>query len=98
SWRTDVVYSARVPRTVSPGAGAVTTSVAGALWTTVLVPVIVNGNVPVGVVVVVVTVSADDPPGATLDGTKLAVAPAGSPGADSAIDPVNPAIALVLIV
>src|SRR5262245_28786912 len=98
SWRAAVVYSARVPRTVSPGAGAVTVRPTWVLWLTPLVPVIVNGKVPVGVVDAVVTVTVDAPPAATLAGAKLAAAPAGSPEAESAIVPEKPATAVVVTV
>lgn len=55
-----------------------------------LVPVIVRLNVPVGIIVVVVTVMVDAPdPGNEL-GLKLAVAPAGSPVALKVTTPLNP--------
>ena len=55
-----------------------------------LVPVIVNGNVPVGVVPAVVTVIVDEPDVVTEAGLKLALAPAGSPLALKVTVPVKP--------
>ena len=55
-----------------------------------LVPVMVNGKLPVGVVLAVVTVMVDEPDVVTDVGVKLAVAPAGSPLTPKVTVPVNP--------
>jgi hypothetical protein len=57
----------------------------------VLVPVIVNGYVPAGVVVLVVTESADDAPVFGF-GVKVPAAPAGRPLIDSVTVPANPPV------
>ncbi|GAC1446788.1 MAG: hypothetical protein NVSMB56_08810 [Pyrinomonadaceae bacterium] len=54
------------------------------------VPVIVNGNVPVGVLLVVVTVIVEAPEVITEAGLKLAVAPAGNPLTLKVTAPVKP--------
>ena len=55
-----------------------------------LVPVIVNGKLPAGVVVLDVTVNVEDPDVVTDAGLKLAVAPVGSPLTLNVTVPVNP--------
>ena len=55
-----------------------------------LVPVIVNGYVPVGVVPAVATVIVDEPDVVTDAGLKLAVAPDGSPLALKVTVPEKP--------
>ena len=56
-----------------------------------LVPVIVNGYVPAGVVVLVVTESDDDAPVFGF-GVKVPAAPAGRPLIDSDTEPANPPV------
>ena len=69
---------------------ALTTRVMLALCVSVpLVPVIVTVYDPGGVVEAVVTLNVDDPE-ETCAGLKEAVAPAGSPVAVKATDPLNP--------
>ena len=58
-----------------------------------LVPVMVSGYVPSGVVALVVTVSVELPDPVTVVGTKLGVAPAGSPLALSVTTPLKPSTA-----
>src|SRR5215470_17682358 len=73
--------------------GAVTTSVAAALWTAApLVAVIVSGYVPAAIDVAVVTVSCADPlPPAMTGGLMLQLAwLSGSPLSVSDTSPVNP--------
>lgn len=68
-----------------------TVRVTVAEWTIVpLVPVIVIVEVPAGVVLAVITVIVEVPEPDTEAGTKLAVAPAGSPLALKVTVPVNP--------
>ena len=55
-----------------------------------LAPVIVNGYVPVGVVLMVVTVMVEEPDVVTDAGLKLALAPDGSPLALKVTVPVKP--------
>jgi hypothetical protein len=74
-----------------PAAAAVTDSVTVVACVKLpLVPVIVNVDVPTGVLPVVVTVSVELPAPVTVAGEKLAVAPAGNPLALSVTTPVNP--------
>ena len=54
-------------------------------------PVVVRGYVPTGVVVLVVTESADDAPVFGF-GVKVPAAPAGRPLIDSVTAPVNPPV------
>jgi hypothetical protein len=63
-----------------------------------LVPVIVNVDVPTGVLPVVVTVNVAVPAPVTVPGEKLAVAPVGNPLALSVTTPVNPFNAPMLAV
>jgi hypothetical protein len=63
-----------------------------------LVPLIVNVDVPSGVLPVVVTVNVDVPAPVTVAGEKLAVAPVGNPLALSVTTPVNPFNAPMLAV
>jgi hypothetical protein len=63
-----------------------------------LVPVIVNVEVPTGVLPVVVTVKVELPAPVTDVGEKLAVAPVGNPLALSVTTPVNPFNAAMLAV
>ena len=71
--------------------GLATTSVTVVVCVRVpLVPVIVKGNVPVGVVLLVVTVIVEEPDVVTDVGLKLAPAPAGNPLALKVTVPVNP--------
>src|ERR1035438_230542 len=70
-----------------------------AVWVKLpLVPVMVSGYVPSGVVELVVTVSVEVPDPVTVAGEKLAVAPAGSPLALSVTTPLNPFSAPMLVV
>jgi hypothetical protein len=55
-----------------------------------LIPLIVNVDVPTGVLPVVVTVNVELPVPVTVAGEKLAVAPAGNPLALSVTIPPNP--------
>ena len=73
------------------GAGALTTKVTVAVWLRLpLVPVIVSVELPVGVVLAVVTVIVEEPEVVTDEGLKLAAAPAGNPAALKLTVPVNP--------
>src|SRR5438552_3894141 len=73
-----------VPLTTAPLSGT-TDSVNGAAWVADgEVPVTVNPKLPAGVAAEVVTVRVDEPPAVTEGGLNDAVAPAGSPDADSA--------------
>ena len=83
----------------SPTTGAFTTSVTKVVWLTVpLVPVIVNGKLPVGVVLAVVTVKVEEPDVVTDAGLKLAVAPVGSPLTLRFTVPVNPSVGVTVTV
>ena len=74
----------------SPTTGAVTTRVTEAVCVVVpLVPVMVNGKLPVGVVLLVVTVSVELPDVSDA-GLKLPVAPAGRPLTLRLTVPVKP--------
>ena len=61
-------------------------------------PLIVNVEVPTGVLPVVVTVRVELPVPVNVAGEKLPVAPAGSPLALKAMEPEKPENALVLTV
>ena len=63
-----------------------------------LVPVMVNGKLPVGVVLAVVTVIVDEPEVVTDGGLKLALAFAGNPLALSVTVPVNPPVGVTVTV
>lgn len=63
-----------------------------------LVPVIVNGKLPVGVVLAVVTVKVEEPEVVTDAGLKLAVAPVGSPLTLRFTVPVNPLVGVTVTV
>ena len=63
-----------------------------------LVPVIVSGKLPVGVVLAVVTVIVEEPEVVTDGGVKLAVAPAGNPLALKVTVPVNPPVGVTVTV
>ncbi len=79
--------------------GPVTFSVTVAVWTSEpLVPVIVSVGLPVGVLLVVVTVSVEDPDPLTDVGENDAVAPLGRPLALRLTVPVNPFSAPTLTV
>lgn len=93
------VCEAGVADTAKSGAtGAVTTSVTEAVCVVVpLVPVIVNGKVPVGVVLVVVTVSVELPEVSGV-GLNVPVAPAGSPLTVRSTDPVKPPVGVTVAV
>lgn len=83
----------------SPTTGAFTTSVTVVVWLRVpLVPVMVNGKLPVGVVLAVVTVMVEEPEVVTEAGLKLAVAFAGSPPTLRLTVPVNPFVGLTVTV
>jgi hypothetical protein len=72
-------------------AAGFTTSVAGAVWVRLpLMPVTVTVDVAVGVLLDVVTVSVAVPGAVTVEGVRVAVAPAGWPAAVIATGPVNP--------
>ena len=74
-------------------------SVTGTVWIRLpLVPVIVNGKLPAGVAVLVVTVIVEDPDVVTDDGLKLAVAPEGSPLTLKVTVPVNPPDGVTVVV
>ena len=60
-------------------------------------PVIVNGKLPVGVVLLVVTVNVELPDDSGL-GLNAPVAPAGSPLTLSVTDPVNPPVGVTVAV
>jgi len=62
----------------------------------VLVPVIVTVELPIGVVLLVVTVIVEEPLEVIDGGLKLAVAPAGKPLAVSVTVPVKPTDAVVV--
>ena len=80
------------------GAVAWTTSVAVEVRVRVpLVPVIVKGYVPAGVLALVVTESAADAPVVGF-GLKVPVAPAGRPLMDSITAPVNPPVLVMFSV
>jgi hypothetical protein len=90
-----------LPDTVKSGGGAcaLTTKLTVVVCVKLpLVPVIVNVDVPVGVLPVVVTVNVEFPDPVTVPGEKLAVAPAGNPVALSVTAPVNPFNAPMLVV
>src|SRR6266404_3247515 len=75
---------------VKSGLGPCTTRVTVVEWDNVpLVPVMVKGNVPAGVVVLVVTLSVELPEVNEV-GLKVAVAPAGNPVTLKLTVPVNP--------
>ena len=75
----------------------VTTSVTVAVCVSEpLVPVIVKVGLPAGVLLVVVTVSVEDPDPLIDGGENDGVAPLGSPLALRLTDPVNPLMALTL--
>jgi hypothetical protein len=64
---------------------------AGAVWVRLpLMPVTVTVDVAVGVLPEVVTVSTELPGAVTVEGVRVAVAPAGWPAAVRATGPVNP--------
>lgn len=82
----------------SGGAVAWTTSVAVEIRVRVpLVPVIVKGYVPAGVLALVVTESADDAPVAGF-GLKVPAAPAGKPLIENVTSPVNPPVRVMFSV
>jgi len=90
-----------LPEIVKSGGGgcALTTKLTVVLCVSApLVPVIVNVDVPTGVLPLVVTVNVELPVPVTVAGEKLAVAPAGSPLALSVTAPVNPFSAPILVV
>ena len=58
----------------------------------------VNGKLPVGVVLAVVTVMVDEPEVVTDGGLKLAVAFAGNPLALNVTVPVNPPVGVTVTV
>ena len=62
----------------------------------VLVPVIVTVELPLGAVLLVVTVMVEEPLEVIDDGLKVAVAPAGKPLAFSVTVPVNPPDAVMV--
>ena len=75
----------------SAATGALTVSDTDVEWVRLpLVPVIVSGNVPVGVVATVVTVMVDVPEPVTEDGLNVAAAPVGNPPALNVTVPVKP--------
>jgi hypothetical protein len=90
-----------LPDIVKSGGGgcAFTTKLTVVLCVTLpLVPIIVNVDVPTGVLPVVVTVNVELPDPVTVAGEKPAVAPAGNPLALSVTTPVNPFTAPTLAV
>jgi len=71
--------------------GGITTSVALALWLKLpLVPVIVSAELPVGVLLLVCTVSVELPEPVTDVGLNVAVAPVGNPLAVKLTLPAKP--------
>jgi len=90
-----------VTETVKSGGGACafTTKLTVVLCVKLpLTPVIVNVDVPTGVLPVVVTVNVELPDPVTVAGEKPAVAPAGNPLALSVTTPPNPPTAATLAV
>jgi len=82
----------------SPTTGAVTTRFTEAVCVVVpLVPVMVNGKLPVGVVLLVVTVSVELPDVSGV-GLNVPVAPAGSPLTVRSTDPVKPPVGVTVAV
>jgi hypothetical protein len=78
---------------------AVTLRVAAAVWVREpLVPVMVNVELPVGVLLAVVIVSVELPPAVMEVGLNVPVVFAGSPLTPSVIEPVKPLVALVFTV
>ena len=76
-----------------------TTRVTVVVWTVLpLVPVMVMVEVPVGVVLAVVTVIVEEPEVVTDVGLKLAVAPVGKPLALKVTVPLNPFNAVIVAV
>ena len=63
-----------------------------------LVPVMVNGKLPVGVVLAVVTVMVEEPDVVTDVGLKLTVAFAGNPLTLKLTVPVNPPVGVTVTV
>jgi hypothetical protein len=83
----------------SPTTGAFTTNETDEVWLSApLVPVMVSGEVPVGVVLAVVMVRVEEPDVVTEVGLKLAVAPAGNPVTLKFTAPVNPPVGLTVTV
>ena len=81
------------------GPGAVTVKFGEAAWTNApLVPVIVNGTVPVDALAEAVRVKVEEPAPVIEEGAKLAVTPDGNPLTLSATVPVKPLSALVVTV
>jgi hypothetical protein len=81
------------------GGGAFTTKLTVVVCVKLpLTPLIVNVDVPTGVLPVVVTVNVEFPAPVTVAGEKLAVAPVGNPLALSVTTPVNPFKAPMLAV
>jgi hypothetical protein len=81
------------------GGGAFTTRLTVVVCVTLpLRPLIVNAEVPTGVLPVVVTVNVELPVPATVAGEKLPVAPVGNPLALKAMEPEKPENAVVLTV
>ena len=83
----------------SPTTAALTTRVTEAVWTSEpLVPVMVNGKLPVGVVLLVVIVNVELPEVVMDAGLNEAVAPAGIPLALRATVPVKPPDGVIVVV
>ena len=83
--------SEEITRSTANETRAVSTNVTETPWIRLpLVPVIVNGKLPVGAVAPDVTVIVDDPDVATDTGLKVAVAPDGSPLTLNVTVPENP--------
>ena len=79
------------------GAGTVTNNVTLAEWfRAALVPVIVRGKLPTGVVNPVETVIVVDPEPVTVEGVKLALAPAGRPVALKLTVALNPSMGVTV--
>ena len=82
----------------SPTTGAVTTRVTEAVCVVVpLVPVMVNGKLPVGVVLLVVIVSVELPEVSGV-GLNVPLAPAGNPLTVRSTLPVNPPLGVTVAV
>ncbi len=70
---------------------ALTTRMVLVVWLRLpLVPLMLTVELPVGVVLAVVTVMVVEPEPVTVEGLKLALAPEGSPEALKLTDPLNP--------
>src|SRR5258708_17818520 len=83
-WLVELVYGSVLTLIGPPPTGLIVRPNVVVCVTDVPVPVTVIGYVPAGVVVLVVTVSADEAPPATEARLKFVAAPAGGPGPSQA--------------